>query len=62
MGSTSLVVPAHPPAELETGLHEVLMTVLTPHDVAPDAVSVTLVETIVQERGDTDKRRRVIRM
>ncbi len=56
-----LVVPHRPAPELGATIQDALVAALAPHGVPADAVDVTIVETIDQERGRTDKRQRVIR-
>ena len=57
-----LVVPQHPHTDLEEEIREALVAALAPHEVRPDAVSVSIVEVIDHEHGGTDKRRRVVPM
>ena len=55
-----LVVPQQPSANLEEEIRQALAAALAPHAVRPDAVSVSVVDVIDDERGRTDKRRRVV--
>ena len=55
-----LVVPHRPVTGLDATIRSALVAALAKHAVPEDAVKVTLVETIDQERGRTDKRQRVI--
>ena len=56
-----LVVPNCGAVGLDVTIRQTLVTALIPHGVPADAIDVTLVETIDEERGRTDKRQRVIR-
>ncbi len=56
-----LVVPHRPAPGLEATIRLTLVEALASHGVPPDAVEVSMVETIDQERGRTDKRQRVVR-
>ena len=56
-----LVVPHRPAAGLDAAIRQRLVAAVASRGVPADAVAVTIVETIDDERGRTDKRRRVVR-
>ena len=61
-GCHVVVVPRRHPSGLEKTICDALMVALEPFEVTADALSVSIVETIDQDRGRTDKRQRVIRV